>query len=149
MTPVLQIALGEDQKNGSMKPTRAPISHNAISATRNPIWKATMDQVGHSRRVGRRRRARLGPSARRSRAPNRLSGPGDGKAVDLLVMEDLAMMTFVQAATGAAGASMCSRSRQYFFMATKRGELTMERSRGRGRSIGNCSITRPGRLAMT
>ena len=56
---VLAIALGCDQKNASIQPARAPISHSARMPTRMPICAATSAQVGQSFCTGRRRTVRV------------------------------------------------------------------------------------------
>src|SRR5262245_36818876 len=58
MISVLKIALGCDQKNASMKPMRAPISHKAMAPTRMPTWVVISAQAGQSFCTGRRRSGR-------------------------------------------------------------------------------------------
>src|SRR6516164_5303242 len=52
---VLAMALGCDQKNLSIQPARAPISHNESAPIRIPSCVASNAQVGQSLCTGRRR----------------------------------------------------------------------------------------------
>ena len=82
---VLAIALGCDQKNASIQPARAPISHNESTPTRMPTCAAMSAQVGQSFCTGRRRTRAAGAVAAAVSARARFEALAGGVAREIVL----------------------------------------------------------------